>query len=513
MLATTPASSGLAIIDWVIVAIYATSTIVLGWWFGRKQESTKEYFTGSGNMNWMLIGVSLFATLLSTISYLSTPGEVIGKGPIYITAMLAYPFIFVVVAFVLLPVYMKHRVTSAYELLEEKLGLSIRLLGVTMFLALRLIWMSLLIFLASKAMIVMIGGNDDWIPYIILFTGIVSVTYTTLGGLRAVVVTDLIQTILLFGGALLVIIMVTIDFGGFGWIPTEWHSNWDQQPLFSWDPSERVTVFGTVLSVFVWYVCTSGGDQVSIQRFMATTDVKAARKAFATQLIVGALVGITLGFVGVALLGYFQTNPEALPEGMNLKKNADEIFPQFIAYHLPPGVSGIVIAAMFAAAMSSVDSGVNSITAVVTTDLLDRFGRSPKDEKGHVRMARIIAFSVGAIIVLIAASPFMSKIPGNITGMTQRTVNLFVPLIFCLFFFALFVKFSKPAGVWAGWICGLITAILIAFSGSIFGVNPKTGYDPISFQWTGPAALLVNLIVGLAVSYLLSRSDHKHAES
>ncbi len=503
----SPASAGISIIDWIIVAIYAISTIVLGWWFGRKQESTKEYFTGSGNMNWMLIGVSLFATLLSTISYLSTPGEVLGKGPIYLTAMLAYPFIFVVVAYVILPVYMKHRVTSAYELLENKLGISIRLLGVTMFLVLRLIWMSLLVYLAAKAMIVMIGVGDDWIPYIVLTTGFVSVIYTTLGGLRAVVVTDLIQTVLLFGGALLVIAMVTIDFGGFGWFPTEWHANWDQQPLYSFDPAERVTVIGTILSVFVWYVCTSGGDQVSIQRFMSTSDVSAARKAFATQLIVGAVVGITLGFVGIALLGYFQANPEALPAGMDLKSDADKIFPRFIAFHLPPGVSGIVIAAMFAAAMSSIDSGVNSITAVVTTDLLDRFGYRPKTEKGHIRMARILAFSIGAFIV--ALSPFMKHIPGNITGMTQKTVNLFVPLIFCLFFFALFVKFSKPAGVWAGWLCGLITAILIAFSGPIFieGYDPEIHTDPISFQWTGPVALLVNIIVGTGVSYVLSRKD------
>lgn len=508
----SPATSGLSVIDWIIIAIYATSTITLGWWFGRKQETTKEYFVGSGNMNWMLIGVSLFATLLSTITYLSMPGEVLGKGPIYLTNLLAYPFIFAVVAFVFLPVYMKQRVTSAYELLEDKLGISIRLLGVFMFLALRLTWMSLLVYLAAKAMIVMIGADESWIPWIVLATGIVSVTYTTLGGLKAVVITDLIQTILLFGGALLVIGMVTLDFGGFGWFPTEWNDSWDKQPFLpiesisrEFDPSIRITVLGTILSVFVWYVCTSGGDQVSIQRFMATSDVKAARKAFATQLVVGAFVGVTLGFVGISLLGYFQAHPEALPEGMNLKEDADKIFPRFIAYHLPPGVSGIVIAAMFAAAMSSIDSGVNSITAVVTTDLLDRFGFSPKTEKGHIRMARFLALGIGLFIVFF--SPVMGNISGNITAMTGKTVNLFVPLIFCLFFFALFVKFSKPAGVWAGWTCGLITAILIAFSGDIFGVNPKTGYDPISFQWTGPVALLVNIIVGTSVSYVLSRRD------
>lgn len=513
-------SSGLSIIDWIIVAVYAISTIVLGWWFGRKQESTKEYFVGSGNMNWMLIGVSLFATLLSTITYLSIPGEILGKGPVYLTNLLAYPFIFLVVGFVIIPVYMKQHVTSAYELLEKKLGISVRLLGVVMFLALRLFWMSLLVYLAAEAMIVMIGVGEDWIPYIVIATGSVAVIYTTLGGLRAVVVTDLIQTVLLFGGALLVIAMVTIDFGGFGWFPTEWHENWDAQPFLpikaiiengypshKFDPSIRVTVIGTILSVFVWYVCTAGGDQVSVQRFMATRDAKAARRAFATQLVVGAAVGITLGFVGISLLGYFQAHPDALPAGINLDQDADKIFPRFIAFHLPPGVSGIVIAAMFAAAMSSIDSGVNSITAVVTTDLLDRFGLRPKTEEGHIRMARTLAFCIGLFIV--SFSPVMGKIPGNITSVTTKTVNLMVPLIFCLFFFALFVKFSKPAGVWAGWVCGLITAILIAFSGPIFieGYDPEIHIDPISFQWTGPVALLVNIVVGTGVSYILSRPD------
>ena len=107
---------------------------------------------------------------------------------------------------------------------------------------------------------------------------------------------------------------------------------------------------------------------------MATRDLKAARWASAVQLIVGSTVGITLGFVGMALLGYFKAHPQELPTGMTIANNADDVFPRFIAYHLPVGVSGLVVSAMFAAAMSSIDSGVNSITAVVSTDYLDRFG-------------------------------------------------------------------------------------------------------------------------------------------
>ncbi|MBW3543436.1 MAG: hypothetical protein KY476_24550, partial [Planctomycetes bacterium] len=288
------AEGGLHAIDFAIIGLYAASTIALGWYFSRRQRSTEEYFVGSGRMNPFLIGVSLFATLLSTISYLSMPGEALGKGPVHMATLLALPIVFVIVGYGLLPVYMRQRVTSAYELLELKLGLGIRLLGAGMFVLMRLVWMSLLVYLAAKAMIVMLGVGEEYIPAIVVATGLVSVIYTSLGGLRAVVITDLVQSILLFGGALLVIATISFDFGGFGWFPTEWQANWDPQPLFSSDPKTRVTVVGSIFSFLVWHVCTAGGDQVSVQRFMSTADARAARRAFGTQLTVSVVVSVAL---------------------------------------------------------------------------------------------------------------------------------------------------------------------------------------------------------------------------
>ncbi|HBL47645.1 MAG TPA: sodium-coupled permease, partial [Planctomycetaceae bacterium] len=284
-------------------------------------------------MNPILIGVSLFATLLSTITYLSTPGEILGKGPVYLIKDLAMPFIFLIVGFVMIPVYMRQRVTSAYELLEEKLGLGIRLLGAVMFVSLRLIWMSLLVYLTAKAITTMLNVGEEWIPYIVLGTGLVAIIYTSLGGLRAVVITDLIQTILLFGGALLVIATITYHLGGFGWFPTKWDQNWDTQPFFSFDPSTRVTYVGTFLSILVWYVATSCGDQVSVQRFMSTKDASASRKSLAVQLSVSVIVSLTLAMVGFALLGYFKEFPNEIPAGIDLKIDADKFFPHYIAYH------------------------------------------------------------------------------------------------------------------------------------------------------------------------------------
>ena len=590
-------NAGLQAVDWFIIAVYALSTIALGLWFSRRQSSTNEYFVGDGTFGSFYIGVSLFATLLSTISYLSMPGEAAGKGPVAMIGMLCYPVVYYVVGYLIIPVYMRTRVTSAYELLEQRLGLGISLLGATMFLALRLVWMTLLVYVAANALTVMMGVDywivqqDPWsidsaqfvnveserafrgivrwrdgnlqvaaTPIVVVVAGIVSLIYTSLGGLRAVVITDFMQTVLLFGGALLVLATVTYDFGGFGWFPDRWQDNWDQQPVFPSSLSTRMSVVGTVLSITVWYVATLAGDQTSVQRFMATKDQSTARRAVAVQLWVACIVQLTLFAVGFALLAYFRNRQQDFPPDFQIATHADILFPHYISFHLPVGVSGLVAAAVFAAAMSSIDSGVNSITAVVTTNYIGRTGWRPKTTKGHLRMAKCIAISVGIIVVM--CSSLMKYIDGNITAVTGKTVNLLTTPIFGLFFFALFVKSSRPLGVWIGAICGTATALIIAFSGPLVvylaanhglpverlgvttattivdgetgeekivpidaetavpGQSIKTAFyqveensgvshlvyrDPISFQWIGPLALLVDIVVGLSACWVVNR--------
>lgn len=509
--------TGLSWIDWLVIVVYASSTIALGWYYSRKQKDSKEYFIGSGSLNPILVGVSLFATHLSTISYLSVPGETISKGPIMILLIIpCYPVSYFIVRRYLLSVYMRHRVTSAYELLEDRLGLGVRLLGAGMFVVVRLSWMCLLVYVAARAMTVMLGVSEEWIPWIVLVTGFVSIIYTSLGGLGAVVITDFLQTALLLGGAILVIALVTVELGDFSWVPTSWQPTWDSQPAFSFDPRVRVTMFGTFFSVLVWTVCTAGGDQLSIQRFMATGDAEAAKRSYLAQTLVASTVLLALLFVGFALMGYFQARPLELPPGLNLATDGDQVFPRFIAFHLPIGIAGLVVSAMFAAAMSSLDSGVNSITAVVTTDFLDRFGLMPKTRKGHVRLAQCLAFGLGAIVVV--GSSYMGNVPGNITGMTQRTTNLLATPAFSLFFFALFCRFGKPAGAVVGAVYGITVGALIAFSGNFYsllqnseflGLTSTIDISPISFQWISPISLLVNLAAGAALSKVIRAGDSR----
>ena len=156
-------SEGLHWIDGIIIGAYVLGMLALGWYYSRKRATADEYFTGGRAMNPFLIGISLFATLLSTISYLSKPGEIVKNGPYILTAVVSIPIAFFVVGYWLIPVFMKFRLTSAYELLEKKLGISSRLLGASMFILLRLMWMSVLLNFAAGALLVMLEMDREWL--------------------------------------------------------------------------------------------------------------------------------------------------------------------------------------------------------------------------------------------------------------------------------------------------------------------------------------------------------------
>lgn len=244
----------------------------------------------------------------------------------------------------------------------------------------------------------------------------------------------------------------------------------------------------------LWAVCTAGGDQTAIQRYMATRDTVAARRAYLINSIAAASVLLILGLVGLSLMGYYRVHPQQLPAGETLAGSADALFPRYIAHRLPIGISGLVVSGMFAAAMSSIDSGVNSITAVVMTDFVDRFRGKPMTTMGHVRAAQVLALTVGLIV--IAASTLIEYVPGNLLEVSKRTTGLLVTPIFTLFFMALFVRFATAAGANSGSLCGFFTATLIAFW------NPLIESRSLSITWINPTALTVGVVVGCAVSLL-----------
>jgi len=324
--------------------------------------------------------------------------------------------------------------------------------------------------------------------------GAITVIYTSMGGLRAVVFTDVVQTLILFGGAILTLVLVTVYLGGVSaWWPTEWLTHWPK-PVWGYQPGVRVTFFAGFLATFTWYICTSGSDQMAIQRYLATRDVKAARFVLGTSLVASTLVTVIMISVGLAIYAYFLANPHLLPDGQTMLSDADEVFPRFIAIGMPVGVSGLVVAGLLAAAMSSLSSGINSSCSVITVDFIDRFRRrrQGQPETDHVKLARYVSVLVGVVVVVLSFG--VQMVEGNLLELAMKVVNLLTAPLFGLFFMAMFVRWATGPGTLVGAAFGLVVVVTISFW------KDFTGSVGIGFLWAMPLSLLAQVVVGMLVS-------------
>lgn len=487
----------LSFLDWLVILSYIVGMLFIGWFYSRRNKTKDDYLLGGRKMNPIAIGISLFATLMSTLSYLTYPGETILHGPIILAGVLSFPLVYYIVGWWLIPRFMKMKVTSAYEILEKKLGLSVRMLAIFMFLSLRLLWMATIIYVTvDVALHSVLQFDRAYVPYIGAALTIITIFYTSMGGLKAVVVTDVTQTFIFLGGALLSIIVVCYQLGSFSSIfPATWPEHWDKLRL-GFDPLERTTLGNAILVSFSWYVCTSGSDQIAVQRYLSTKDIHAARKSFGISLYSNVIAYILLGLVGLSVLAFFTHHPEWLEAGKSLNEQADHLFPRFIMIGLPPGLSGLVIAGLLAAAMSSLSAGLNSVSSVLSEDIIKRFRRTEISAVNQLQQLKNLSYVTGAVV--LGLSFFVQQVPGNLLDILMKVVNLFVAPLFVLFFMALFVPFATGrATFWAG-IIAIATAIAVAFWG-IFG---------ITVLWIMPVSFITGALSGVLLS-LLDRTFSK----
>ncbi|MBI2807349.1 MAG: sodium/solute symporter [Planctomycetes bacterium] len=479
------------LLDYLVIGGYAVAMLAVGRYYRMRAVTADDFLLGGRRMNPWMIGLSLFATLTSTLSYLAYPGEMIKNGPMMFAQLTAFPVVMLIVGWVLIPRIMREKVTSGYELLESRLGLGGRLLGAVMFMALRTVWMAAILYATTNKIIVPLLGIDPlWAPLISAAMGVVTLIYAAEGGMRAVVVTDALQSFIMFGGAIAIVVVVSVSLGGIAaWWPTEWAPHW-QEPVFWFRADVRVTFMGAFLNMVVWMTCTAGADQMAIQRYLSTRDAGAARWSFGIHLLADVAIALLLAVAGLAVLAYFTAHPEVLASERPLLEQADEMLPRFVVDVLPAGVSGLVIAAMLSAAMSSLSSGMNSASAVITTDFIGRYRREKWSPQDEVRVARWASIGVGMIAVLL--STFVGELASNLLELCIKVVNLLTAPLFVLFFLALFVPWARPLGGAAATVASVGVAVGIAFF--------KLG--GLEFLWTGPAAFVAGVVVGSVVSLI-----------
>ena len=489
LLAETPtgplaadAVEGLQGLDYVVVGVYLLGVLAVGVYFSRHQSRSEDYFVGGRQMPWLAVGLSIMASLLSTISYLASPGEMIKNGPTMALAWLVVPFVFVVVSFVWLPFLMKLKLTSVYEYLDRRFGARAGKLASILFVfVLRLFWMGMVVLTASVAvadityasMARLVGsdfGLQAWTLVVLTSVGTLATLYTVLGGIKAVIWTDVVQTVILIAGAILTLVIIVSDTGTG---PVDWWNTMTDKaggghefpPLWSWDLGERNVIGFAVMHSAFWYLCTFLGDQVAMQRYFTMNSLKSAVRSNVVNFSCDLVIMILLALCGMALLTYYLQNPAEIVDGISDPQEArvaDRVFPHFIGHHLPVGAAGLVVAALFAAAMSSLDSGINSVATVLIVDFVRKKHPDISDERELV-LARKLSVVVGVGCTAMAAGLMFLPDDLNIIDASARTFNCALGPLASMFLVGMFLPHVGETAILVATACGTLIALVVSW--------------------------------------------------
>ena len=503
---------GLTFIDVTVIVAYLLIMLYMGLKIARKQRSTEDFFVGGRDLPAWAVGISLFASVMSTILYLGQPGEMFRTGLSFLTRNLPLPLILIVVCFVWIPFFMRLRLTSAYEYLERRFNYSVRALAAIFCLLLIFGWISVVVLTASMALVEItrieailpfINDADSAVYATILGVGAFSIFYTTLGGIRAVIWTDVIQFFVLLIGALFtmgaVAWMTSSNVGD--WIEVSQTYKHEEVQWFDWDVRNRSTVFSISLSLFMWMVCTHGANQMAMQRYFTVRNVKAARISYVISAVAALALGVILTGVGISLMYFIQqydlpASAGILSDIRSVRNVAqDSVFPQFISIYMPSGLRGLVVAALFAAAMSTIDSGANSASTILTVDFIRRFDRKSEAGQLELKRARIMTACMGVLVVGYTIALYELSKGSDIISLAQKGFNCFLGPLGALFVLGMFVKKATPIAVIPAFILGELVGVSASYSTELFDVDFST-HLVIGFSW------LVTFFSALFIGYL-----------
>lgn len=408
---------GLSVLNTLVLVLYFIGLIFLGIKFSKQQKTEADYFKGGGRIPWWAAALSLFGTGLSAITFMAVPAKTFATDWAYFLrsgAVILVPFL---VNWLFIPFYRKLNITTAYQYLELRFNLATRLLASLSFLIFQLGRIGVVLFLPSVALNVVTGID---IYMCIIMMGSISLLYTMMGGIEAVIWTDVVQVIVLLGGGLLCLVLINLGvdngFSGIVEIGTQDAKFNILNTAFDFtQPTIWVVIIGGFFSNLIVY----SSDQTMVQRYLTTKDTLGAQKSLWTNILISVCSAALFFFIGTALYAFFKNNPQELIPGM---QSADAVFPWYIISQLPDGVSGLLIAGIFAAAMSSLSSSMNSAATAYTIDFHQTFAwRGNNLQVG--RRATLVFGIAGTLFALLLASTDVKsiwdeflKIVGLITG-------------------------------------------------------------------------------------------------
>jgi len=431
--------------------------ILVGVYFARRNKNTNDFFRGGQRIPWWAAACSIFATMLSSLTYMSVPAKAYMTNWEY---LMGYPMIFltsILVIYLILPFFRQIDATSAYEYLDKRFNRAARYFGSGFFVLFQVGRMAIVMFLSALALTAITPFTP---AQCILIMGILSIIYSTLGGVEAVIWTDTIQTFVLLGGAILIFIMVILklDGGMNEFINVAAENDKFKMANWDWDIFSYTTAAFWVIVIggFGQNLVSYGSDQAVIQRYMTTSSKKKAAKSILANGIISGPAGLLFFAVGTALFVFYKSRPE----GIDPNFQNDAIMPLFIVQEIPAGLAGLIIAGVFAAGQSTISTSMNSISTTAVTDFI-RPWNLLKSEKAYLNMARLLTLFFGAVgtgLALIFASADIKSLLDQFFAI----LGLFGGALGGIFLLGMFTKRARGRGAVIGAIIGAISLFFVS---------------------------------------------------
>lgn len=442
-------------LDLLILVAYAAVVLILGWIAHRRQSTTADYFLGGRQLPWFVVGASILATAFSASSLLGGPGEAFHHGLLWVQLQIGDLIAIALVIRFFVPALRGQDFTTAYELLEQRFDLRVRWFSSALFQLQVLFRAGVLVYGPALALATLTGLD---LTVMIVIVGVVAGAYTVLGGLTAVVWTDALQVGVVVAG--LGACLAAIGSGIEGGLPEAFRIASAAGKLRVVEPDLPLNSVrswpGAIFGYGILALAVFGTNQQTVQRYLSCRNVAEARRAAWIGWGLGLFITVLTLFVGVALFAFYQVHAGSLGEEIA----ADAILPFFVAQELPPGLAGLLVAAILAAAMSSLDSALSSLATTFEVDFLARI--RPVDDATSLRRARVLTLVAG---VLATGAALLLAGRGTLLSLAVRVMGWFAGPVLAIFILALMRKRPSAGVTLAASVFGSALVLLASVPG------------------------------------------------
>jgi solute:Na+ symporter, SSS family len=498
--------------DWIVLLLYIGVIVAIGFWANRRQTDTEAYFLGNRNMRWWAAGLSIIATSFSAASILGVPGYAYAVDMWYLQYQLGDFLAAGIVAILFIPFF--HRVkglTTAYEYLEARFDLKTRLLGSTLFSMTVLLRAGTLLYGAALLFSAVVPTNIvpglTGVEEAVVVFGVIAIVYTVLGGISAVIWTDVIQFVIMGLGIIASMAVVVLATPG-GWEVAfaEAGAAGKLNVVNLEDPFHGRSLFTAVFGYGLLALSLFGTNQQPVQRYMTVKQPREAQQALLLGVGAGA-IGVLLSLLlGVFLFIFYEHFPALLPADLT----PDQVMPHFVNTQVPPILTGLLVAAVFAAAMSSLDSALNSLAAALTVDFLTRFKPDVK-EKSRLNFAKAVVITAGTLGIGIGI--YSSRTEAPLIDLILTFMGYFAGGLLGLFLLGMLTRRANGTGAFTGAILGTFTVLMVTDNDfPLPRLYEMMGIEPIPFIWSTAVGMVVTMVVGYLLSLLGPQVDPARLE-